>query len=304
MLAINNNAQGNNIPTGPAISSVVTGKDFVIGNGFSAKAYRQDDFQGLMDPLIMVDHYTMTTPTFGAHPHAGLSAVSLIFEDSTGKFHNQDSMGNDFDLNPGDLYWLKAGRGAVHDESPRVGATIHGLQVFVNIPAIQKHSPAASLHVRREEMPVLVGVGYRVKIALGSVNETKSTVSPSTPLNIADGVLFANGTFEVNIPRGQHTWLGSLSGRLSAFIKGQAAELHAGQSIAFANNGSEDMSIQLHNSSLAESKFVLLGGQPIKESFVQKGPLVASSHEEMAKVETNLAAGKFGTIGQTKQVQP
>ena len=303
MLAIlqDSQAQNNTMLSDVVISPVVTGKDLVLGKGFSAKAYRHGDFQDLMDPLIMVDHYTMTTPTFGAHPHAGLSAVSLIFEDSTGKFNNQDSMGNDFDLSPGDLYWLKAGSGAVHDEAPRQGATIRGLQVFVNIPASEKHSAPASLHVKKEQMPVLVDVGYRVKVALGIVNGAKSKASPSIPLNIADGVLFSNGTFDVAIPQGQHTWLSSVSSQLSVFINGQTVTLHAGQSIAFANNSNEGIQIQLHNSSSSESKFALLSGQPINETFVQKGPLVASSLNEMAKVEANLAAGKFGMIGQTKQ---
>ena len=68
--------------------------------------FRHGQFFGAMDPIIMVDHYTMTVPTFGAHPHAGLSAVTVLFEDTEGKFNNRDSLGNDFDINPGDLYWL------------------------------------------------------------------------------------------------------------------------------------------------------------------------------------------------------
>ena len=97
------------------------GKPFSVGQGFTATSFKHPQFGGRMDPLIMVDHYQMTAPTFGAHPHAGLSAVSVLFEDSIGRFHNRDSLGNDFDLLPGDLYWLSAGSGVVHDEYPRAG---------------------------------------------------------------------------------------------------------------------------------------------------------------------------------------
>lgn len=88
------------------------------GEGFEALSFTHRQLDGLMDPLIMVDHFTMTEPTFGPHAHAGLSAVSVLFEDSTGSFRNKVSLGNDIELTSGDLYWLKAARGAVYDESP------------------------------------------------------------------------------------------------------------------------------------------------------------------------------------------
>ena len=122
----------------PHSAGPVEGKQLSIGEGFEAISFKHDLFGGQMDPLVMVDHYTMTGPTFGAHPHAGMSAVSVLFEDSVGQFNNRDSLGNDINLEPGDLYWLKAGSGAVHDEKPLPGAKIHGLQMFVNLPAANR----------------------------------------------------------------------------------------------------------------------------------------------------------------------
>jgi len=103
-----------------------SGKQIKIGDGFSAQSYRHSEFDGLMDPLIMVDHFVMTKPTFGTHAHAGLSAVTVMFEDSEGGFRNRDSLGNDIDLAPGDLYWFKAAKGAIHSEEPRPGNGIAG----------------------------------------------------------------------------------------------------------------------------------------------------------------------------------
>src|SRR6056297_1572193 len=76
------------------------GRPLTIGDGFQAQSYQHADFRGLMDPLIMVDHFVMTQPTFGTHAHAGLSAVTVMFEDSEGAFRNRDSLGNDLDLGP------------------------------------------------------------------------------------------------------------------------------------------------------------------------------------------------------------
>ena len=111
-------SQGSTTRDTAFISEPLEGADLTVGSGFKAESFRAGDIGEAMDPLVTVDHYVMTETTFGAHPHAGMSAVSLLFEDSEGLFHNRDSLGNDFDLQPGDLYWLSAGSGAVHDESP------------------------------------------------------------------------------------------------------------------------------------------------------------------------------------------
>ena len=87
------------------VSEPISGHDLTIETGFKAQSFRARDIGETMDPLVMVDHFVATEPTFGVHPHAGMSAVSLLFEDSEGLFHNRDSLGNDFDLKPGDLYW-------------------------------------------------------------------------------------------------------------------------------------------------------------------------------------------------------
>lgn len=298
MSAINN--QATSIATSSEnqviVSPIVSGKDLTIGEGFNANAYRKADFSGLMDPLIMVDHYNMRLPTFGAHPHAGLSAVTLMFEDSTGKLNNKDSLGNDFDLNPGDLYWLKAGSGVVHDEAPVEGSTIHGLQVFVNIPAVQKHSAPASLHVKAQDMPIIENHEHRVRVVLGEHNNVKGAVSPSVPMTILDGDLNPRGSFTSYIPQGHHAWLTAVSGKLSITVDGERIELVAGQAVAIANQANEAITLQLNNPHQQKARFAVFSAQPLNEEIVQKGPLIASSWREMEQVEARLAAGEFGQV--------
>ena len=134
----------------------VPGKPISIGNGFRALSFNHLQYDGDMDPLLMVDHFIMSEPTFGPHAHAGMSAVSILFEDSVGVFNNKDSLGNDINLKPGDLYWLKAASGAVHDEKPTPGSRTHALQVFVNLPARMKYDAPDSLHVPATSMPCLL----------------------------------------------------------------------------------------------------------------------------------------------------
>ena len=92
----------------PRFGGIVAGVPHRIGTGFEARHFSEDMFGGAMDPLLMVDHFVMTEPTFEPHLHAGISAVTMLFEDSVGAFLNRDTLGHDIELGAGDLYWLSA----------------------------------------------------------------------------------------------------------------------------------------------------------------------------------------------------
>ncbi|MEP0357434.1 pirin-like C-terminal cupin domain-containing protein [Paraglaciecola sp.] len=274
-----------------------TGEMFKIGDGFKALAYRDRDFSHQMDPLVMVDHYHMEKPTFGAHPHAGMSAVSVIFEDSRGALHNRDSLGNDFDIMPGDLYWLKAGAGVIHDEAPRQSAKIHGLQVFVNLPSKLKTSEPNSLHVKAQDMPSLKGEGYRVRIVLGESNGIKGHASPALPMTILDGYIESNVSFTYQQEGGDNVWITVIAGELSVSVNGQQRNIQEGQAIAlsdFQANTRND--VALKNTGSKSAHFALVVGKPLNETYVQKGPFVMSSQADIAQVEADFANGKFGSL--------
>ena len=79
-----------------------------------------------MSPLVLVDHFVMTGPTFAPHPHAGISAVTLLFEDSQGVMQSLDSVRNDHEIRAGDLHWTLAGKGSCirSSRSARPGSTV------------------------------------------------------------------------------------------------------------------------------------------------------------------------------------
>ena len=87
------------------------GRPFAIASHFRAQSFCEDQFGGAMDPLLMVDHFRMSEPTFGPHHHAGFSAVTYVLEDSRSAHQNTDSMGNNLPINLGSLHWMVAGRG-------------------------------------------------------------------------------------------------------------------------------------------------------------------------------------------------
>jgi redox-sensitive bicupin YhaK (pirin superfamily) len=115
---------------------------------------------------MMFDHYRMSGPTFAPHPHAGLSAVTYVFEDSAGAIHNRDSLGHDLDVQPGEILWTQAGSGVVHDEYPaKHDASVHGLQLFVNLSRKNKFIAPQMLYGRSSAILVWKdAAGNRVRI--------------------------------------------------------------------------------------------------------------------------------------------
>jgi redox-sensitive bicupin YhaK (pirin superfamily) len=262
-----------------------------IGTGFEALGFRHTQFDGLMDPLVMVDHYTMIAPTFGAHPHAGMSAVSILFEDSEGTFHNRDSLGNDLDLRPGDLYWLAAGAGAVHDEAPRPGARIHGLQVFVNLPASRKLDVPRALHVPATEVPVVRTDTARVRVLLGESGGVVGASAPALPLTVLDVHLDAAGHYVHALPGLQGAWLTAVRGDAELVADGHAVVLPEGGAVAVRT--ASDLRLQTR----AGAHVAVLHGSPLEERFVQRGPFVMSTVAQLDAVASAFAAGRLGSLG-------
>lgn len=275
------------------LSTPVQGSSLKIGAGFQAVSLKHEQFNGLMDPLVMLDHYIMTEPTFGAHPHAGMSAVSILFEDSEGVFNNRDSLGNDIDLLPGDAYWLKAGAGAIHDEKPTPGSRTHGLQIFVNLPKACKQEAPASLHVPATSMPVIQGQGYRVRVIFGDSNNIQGATPPALAFTALDTYLDSGGSYEHKVSGEQSVLIYAVAGKVGITINEQRGTLPEGQAIALQTGSGTDL---LKLASSEGAHFVVLQGSPIRESFVQKGPFVMSDLAELNKVTAAYHSGLLGSI--------
>ena len=293
---LSNSFQSRSI-TSSSIAPAQYGRAIELGDGFTAKTFREKDFIGAMDPLVMVDHYRMTKPTFGPHPHAGLSAVSILFEDSQGAFHNRDSLGNDFDLMPGDLYWLKAGSGVIHDELPRPNSNIHGLQVFVNLSdALRKNAPE-SVHVKAEAMPVYQEHGNRIRVVLGESNKLVGQQSPTGSMTILDGKIATGSHFSHLLKERENAWIYAIEGGLKLTVSGRELRLNVGQAFAIssAQYGELD-TVHLSNSGADFAHFVLFSAKPIGETFVQQGPFIMKTEAGIEQAKADFAAGKFGQL--------
>lgn len=274
------------------LGGIVAATPHAIGGGFTAFHFSEEAFGGRMDPLVMVDDFVMTAPTFAPHLHAGISAVTAIFEDAKGAFGNRDTLGHDIALRPGDLYWLAAASGAVHEERPGEGARTHALQIFVNLPRRLKEEPARALHVRAEEVPVLAAPGHRVRVLLGCTGTAIGAEGTPEEMTMLDGFLEAGGRFSHSLPDGRQAWIYVVSGRLTVRCGDAQRTLKA--STATTVDAGPETEIALESDEPAH--FVLMAAKPIREPFVKHGPLVMSTEADVRRTLADYAEGKFGRI--------
>jgi redox-sensitive bicupin YhaK (pirin superfamily) len=232
----------------------------------------------------------MTEPTFGTHPHAGLSAVTVLFEDSEGTFRNRDSLGNDIDLAPGDLYWFKAARGALHNEQPRPGAKTHALQVFVGLPADQRQDAPSAFHLRAEDIPLIQGERSKARLVLGTSNGISGAQAPDLQLTLLDINLDANGQFQHRGGSDQHSWILAVKGDALVSWDGASTALKSGTAIAVA--GSPNIALSADHA----AHVVLFQGQPLRAPFVQRGPFAMGGEAELDAVEAAYRAGRLGSL--------
>jgi redox-sensitive bicupin YhaK (pirin superfamily) len=165
------------------------------GTGFQAFSIGQQQLGRTIAPFLQLDHYFMSQPTFAEHPHQGFSAVTYMFEDSAGSFFNEDSQGDRSTIAPGDLHWTQAGSGIRHNETPiEPGKICHGIQMFVDLPAIDKTLPGKAFHLTAAQIPVYTtDDGARVRVVVGAANGVTSPLQISTRIRFLDVTLPANG---------------------------------------------------------------------------------------------------------------
>src|SRR5262249_27244858 len=161
---------------------------------------------------LMVDHFVMTEPTFEPHLHAGISAVTAMFEDSLGAFLSRDTLGNNVGLMAGDLYWLTAASGVAHDETPESGARAHALQIFVNLPGRLKNDPARAFHVEADDIPIIRGQNHRVRVVLGRSGSAVGAEGTPEEMTMLDGFLGRDGEFSHRLPGERQAWVYAVSG--------------------------------------------------------------------------------------------
>jgi redox-sensitive bicupin YhaK (pirin superfamily) len=258
---------------------------------------------GLIDPFLGVDAFDMPHHFFLPHPHGGMSAVTLLLDDSPGGVINRDSQGDHSTIAPGDLHWTQAGSGIIHEETPsQPGQSARGLQIFVNMARARKQDPAAVFKTERADMPVWQGEGARLKVAAGRYAGPNITLSApisadarwATPVNLWAIELEAHAYMDLSVPDGHNSFAIVTHGALSVGDH----EARAPQSVLMspAQVGAASSSVVSLKASDAGAKLVWFSGAPLREPTVQHGPFVGNTRDDIMAYIHAFQSGAMGEL--------
>jgi redox-sensitive bicupin YhaK (pirin superfamily) len=274
------------------LSSVVNAEPASHGGHFAA---RRLDLMGLgrfAPPVMGFDHYRMNGPTFAPHPHAGFSAVSYVFEDSSGGLRNRDSLGHDLVIEPGAIVWTQAGSGVVHDEFPgQIGREVHGVQLFINLSRQNKGLPPRMLQLDAADVPVVADVdGNRTRVLTGSFSGTKSPLEPAEPFDFLD-VQFSR-KWSMQVPSNRNFLIYVLSGTVAVRASEQVGELRPFQAVA----GQCVNSDFVHVTSTGPAQILVLSGTDPHEPVAVYGPFIMNDEAQLSAAFERYRKGEMGRL--------
>jgi quercetin 2,3-dioxygenase len=244
----------------------------------------------LFDPFLLFDHFAFNDPKegplagFPTHPHRGIETVTYML---AGQVRHRDSLGNQGVIAAGDVQWMTAGRGILHEELPSRSPenTIFGFQLWVNLPAAQKMSTPRYQEVKEHQIPLVEQTGVQVRVIAGSYAGVTGPVQEiaADPLYL-DVTLSPNTPFEQEIPQG-HTALAYIFEGAGSV----AGEDCTSPSMLQFTDG--DL-VRLHSASQG-MRFMLIAGAPFGEPIVPYGPFVMNTREEIRQTLDELKNGTF-----------
>ena len=247
-----------------------------------------------LDPFFLFDQFGSENPDdyiagFPMHPHRGIETITYMLD---GSVTHRDSLGNAGTIGTGDVQWMTAGRGILHEEMPHLGPKrLDGFQIWVNLPRKLKMTPPRYQDVAAARIPeVALPGGGKVRVIAGDVKGTAGAVREihADPTYL-DVVLPAGETFEQPIPRGHTGLLYVYQGEVA--LGGAAAnrgQVIPSPRLAILTDGDV---VRVHAASPA--RFLLLSAQPLHEPYVRWGPFVMNTREEIDQALDELRAGTF-----------
>ncbi|MFO0884801.1 MAG: pirin family protein [Pirellulales bacterium] len=269
-----------------------------VGDGFPVRSLFSYSGGNQFDPFLLLDYagpyeFEPTNHKRGVdvHPHKGFETVTILYE---GELAHRDSSGGSGELGPGDVQWMTAASGIVHEEFhserfTKQGGILEMVQLWVNLPAKDKSSPPKYQDLRKDSFPrmPLSNNAGEVRVIAGELNHAKGPASTFSPINVWDIRLVEGATTELTVPEGHTCVLIVQKGAVTA----NGADANGVELIEFDRSGT---SITLAAKSSAQ--LLLLSGEPIKEPVVGQGPFVMNTREEIHQAIRDFQSGKMGHL--------
>ena len=271
-----------------------------VGNGFPVRSMFSYQTHGeSLSPVLLLDYagpHTFpadgTKRGVGEHPHRGFETVTIVY---SGEVEHRDSTGRGGVIGPGDVQWMTAGAGILHEEFhssafAHKGGELKMMQLWVNLPAKDKMATPGYQSITKADIPVvtLPDNSGSLRVIAGHYDDVSGPAHTFSPLNVWDIALNQGSHVTLSQPEGWSTALVVLEGHVT--VNGTA---HAGEAQLVVMSQEGD---RLHLEASSDAKVLLMAGAPLNEPIVGYGPFVMNSKTEINEAIRDFNSGRFGQI--------
>ncbi len=275
------------------------GSTHMVGDGFPVRnLFPSNDLDRAVDPFLMLDYAgpRIFPPTdhsrgVGEHPHRGFETVTIMYD---GSVAHRDSAGNAGVIGPGDVQWMTAASGIVHEELheaqwAKQGGTFRAIQLWVNLPQSHKMSAPRYQTLLNAEIPsVTLDQAGTLRVIAGAFQGHKGPARTFTPVELYDLRMRSGGRVELTLPERHSTSVFVLEGRVSANGGVSAGEAEL---VVYQRSGS-----LVVLEATQDSRLLIMSGEPIGEPIARYGPFVMNTKAELVQAVEDYQAGRMGHL--------
>ena len=271
-----------------------------VGDGFPVQnifSYR--DIHQEMSPFLLMDYAgpARFEPTeqrrgVGQHPHRGFETVTIVYEGQVSHHDSTDAGGT---IGPGDVQWMTAGSGIIHeeyhgDDYARTGGPFEMIQLWVNLPAKDKMTKPGYQGITRGQIPEiqLAEDAGKVRVIAGEYTGQQGPAHTFSPMNVWDVRLNAGSTTTFNLPEGHTTAIFVLHGAVGL---GSVHTIRPSELAVMQREGT-DLVLEAQQ----DTVLLLLNGEPLNEPVVGHGPFVMNTAEEIHQAIDDYNQGRFVAV--------
>ncbi|EKN5145939.1 pirin family protein [Yersinia enterocolitica] len=271
-----------------------------VGDGFPVRSLFSYQSHGKqLSPFLLLDYAGPMdfTPTqhrrgVGQHPHRGFETVTIVYD---GEVEHRDSTGKGGIIGPGDVQWMTAGGGILHEEFhsdafAKRGGAFEMVQLWVNLPAKDKMTAPGYQAIRNETIPqvALPESAGSLRVIAGDYAGKNGPANTFSPLNVWDIRLNQGKSAEFSLPDGWNTALIVLRGTVQ--VNGDAIARDA--EMVLLDSAGSNVTIEANN----DAVLLLLSGEPIDEPIIGYGPFVMNTQDQIAEAIADFNSGRFGSM--------
>ena len=244
-----------------------------------------------IDPFLLFDHFGSDNADdfiagFPMHPHRGIETVTYMLE---GRVKHKDSTGHSGTIEAGDVQWMSAGRGIMHEEMPeRADGRLSGFQLWVNLPASEKMKLAEYQEYQAEEITGFDHQGHTIRLVSGKLLGHAGVLKNVSTAPVYADITMIAGRLELQLPPQHNAFIYIFQGEACIINDAGKANSVTAPRLVMLTQGDNLVLETSH-----EARLMLAAAQNINEPIVRWGPFVMNTHEEVEQTLRDMREGKF-----------